>query len=236
VETPETQIQEKFSSSAWYSEIVSYLPTLQCPSDMTPSKARTLKLHAVKYCINDSQLYWKDPLGFLLRCLIESETENVINEFHEGVCGGNHAWREMAYKILRAGYYWSKLFTDMNTKVRACSYSYQLFSICKEIHLHASAQHKWILTTTDYFTKWVESILTRNATNSVVINLLEENILSRFGCPRKIVTDNAQAFKSMVMVNFCQKYNIVLGHSTAYYPQGNGLVESSNKSLITIIK
>jgi hypothetical protein len=70
----------------------------------------------------------------------------------------------------------------------------------------------------------------------VVINFLEENILSRFGCPRKIVTDNAQAFKSMVMVSFCQKYNIVLGHSTTYYPQGNGLVESSNKSLITIIK
>jgi hypothetical protein len=40
----------------------------------------------------------------------------------------------------------------------------------------------------------------------------------------------------MVMVNFCQKYNIVLGHSTAYYPQGNGLSESSNKSLINIIK
>jgi hypothetical protein len=65
---------------------------------------------------------------------------------------------------------------------------------------------------------------------------LEENILARFGCPRKIVTDNAQAFKSMAMISFCQKYNIVLGHSTAYYPQGNGLAESSNKSLISIIK
>jgi hypothetical protein len=52
----------------------------------------------------------------------------------------------------------------------------------------------------------------------------------------KIVTDNAQDFKSMEMINFCQKYNIVLGHSTTYYPQGNGLVESSNKSLMTIIK
>jgi hypothetical protein len=70
----------------------------------------------------------------------------------------------------------------------------------------------------------------------VVINFLEENILSRFGCPRKIVTDNAQDFKSMAMVIFCQNYNIILGHSTTYYPQGNRLVESSNKILITIIK
>jgi hypothetical protein len=35
---------------------------------------------------------------------------------------------------------------------------------------------------------------------------------------------------------FCQKYNIILGHSTTYYPQDNGLSESSNKILITIIK
>jgi hypothetical protein len=88
---------------------------------MTPYKARTLKLHVIKYCIIDNQLYWKDPIGFLLRCLIESETENDINEFHEGVCGGHHGWREMTYKIPRAGYYWQKLFTDMNTKFRACN-------------------------------------------------------------------------------------------------------------------
>jgi hypothetical protein len=39
--------------------------------------------------------------------------------------------------------------------------------------------------------KWVEAIPTQNATNSVVINVLEENILAIFGCPRKIVIDNA---------------------------------------------
>lgn len=38
------------------------------------------------------------------------------------------------------------------------------------------------------------------------------------------------------MVYLCHKYRISLGHSTAYYPQGNGLAESSNKSLINIIK
>ena len=38
------------------------------------------------------------------------------------------------------------------------------------------------------------------------------------------------------MVDFCHRYQIALGHSTAYYPQGNGLAESSNKSLVIIIK
>jgi hypothetical protein len=105
-----------------------------------------------------------------------------------------------------------------------------------EINLHSNAQHKWILTTTDYFTKWVEAISTRKANDSVVIDFLEESILSRFGCPRKIVMDNSQAFKSMEMVKFFQKYSIILGHSTTYYPPRNGLAESSDKNLITIIK
>jgi hypothetical protein len=81
-----------FSSSSLYRDIVSYILTLQCPSELTPYKARTLKLHSIKYCIVDGKLFWKDPLGFLLSFLVETETEKVIDEFHEGVCGGNPSW------------------------------------------------------------------------------------------------------------------------------------------------
>jgi hypothetical protein len=84
-QAPIIQIEEIFSSPSWYNDIVTYLLTLQCPGDMTPSKARNFKLHAIKYYIIDGMLYWKDPLGFLLCFLIESETEGIIDEFHEGV-------------------------------------------------------------------------------------------------------------------------------------------------------
>ena len=92
------------------------------------------------------------------------------------------------------------------------------------------------MTATDYFTKWIEAIPSRQATYTVIISFLEKNILWRFGCPQKIITDNAAAFKSKKIIDFCNKYHITLGHSTAYYPQGNGLAESSNKSLVKIIK
>ena len=68
------------------------------------------------------------------------------------------------------------------------------------------------------------------------MGFLEENILSRFGCPIRIVIENAPAFNSRKMISFCHKYHIILNHSTTYYPQGNGLAESSNKSLVRIIK
>ena len=42
-----------------------------------------------------------------------------------------------------------------------------------EIHPPSSGQHKWILTATDYFTKWVEAIPTRNVTDVVVMKFME---------------------------------------------------------------
>jgi len=67
------------------------------------------------------------------------------------------------------------------------------------------------------------------------MKFLEENIFSRFGCPVKIITDNAQVFSSIKFVGFSQKYNVILSHSTTYHPQENGLDESTNKALMKII-
>ena len=92
------------------------------------------------------------------------------------------------------------------------------------------------MTATYYFTKWIEVVHTPQAIDSIITKFLESNILSRFGCPRRIITDNVVAFKSNKLVEFCTNYGIMLNHSTSYCPQGNGLAESSNKSLMRIIK
>jgi hypothetical protein len=59
---------------------------------------------------------------------------------------------------------------------------------------NSSNGYRWILTATDYFTRWVESIPTKKATEEVVMNFLEDRIITRFGIPSKITIDNAKAF------------------------------------------
>ena len=68
----------------------------------------------------EQELFLKDTGGILLRCLDKPEIEGVIFESHEGACRGHKYWKETAYKILRAGYYWSSLFSDVYQQVRAC--------------------------------------------------------------------------------------------------------------------
>jgi hypothetical protein len=187
------------------------------------------------------------------------EAERVIVEFHDNLCGGHHFWKTTAYKILRVGYYWPTLFTYIYREVRACI-KCQRFSGKKqikslplkpvvisgpfqqwgldfigEIHPTSSGQHRWILTATDLFIKWIEAIPTRSASHKVIIGFLED-LITRFGFPSKIITDNETSFKDEPLVKFCGQFGIKLIQSTPYYPQGNGLAESSNKSLIRIIK
>ena len=93
---------------------------LQCPEHLDNKAARSLKLKTTKYCLIEQQLFWKYPGGILLRCLDKPKIEGVIYESHEGACGGHKYWKATTYKILRAGYYWPSLFSDVYQQVRAC--------------------------------------------------------------------------------------------------------------------
>jgi hypothetical protein len=101
---------------------------------------------------------------------------------------------------------------------------------------NSSNCYRWILRATYYFTRWVESIPTKKATEEVVMNVLEERIITRFGVPSKITTDNAKEFSSHALAKFCLEYGIVLSHSSNHYSQENGLAKYSNKNLMNIIK
>ena len=55
---------------------------------------------------------------------------------------------------------------------------------------NSSNDYSWIITATDYFTKWVEAIPTKKATDAIVMDFLEDKIITRFSVPARIITDN----------------------------------------------
>jgi hypothetical protein len=74
----------------WYKDVIYFLQELWPPDGLQRNKARALKLKAIKYCLVDQILYWKDPLGVLLKCMDLQEADGIMVEFHSGLCGGNH--------------------------------------------------------------------------------------------------------------------------------------------------
>ena len=63
-----------------------------------------------------------------------------------------------------------------------------------------------------------------------------DGIVTRFGAPSTIILDNAQSFVGTHICSWEIDNGVYLSTSSNYYPQGNGLVESSNKNLIRIMK
>jgi len=110
-------VGQKFIDSPWYMDIIYVLRNLQAPSGLSKTKAKLLKLKATMFCILDNSLYWKDPRGILLSCILEDDAEQGIKEFHKGECRGHHFWKTTAHKILRAGYYCPTIFTDVYEEV-----------------------------------------------------------------------------------------------------------------------
>ena len=67
-----------------------------------------------------------------------------------------------------------------------------------------SKKKKYILVCIDYVTKWVEAKVVPRATEQVVVDFLNEDIFTRFGIPREIVTDQGTQFTSHLVTTLVQ--------------------------------
>ena len=83
----------------------------------------------------------------------------------------------------------------------------------------------YILLAVDYMSKWVEAVACKTNDNRVVVKFLKENILSHFGTPRAIISDNGLHFCNRSFEALMRKYAIMHKLSTPYHPQTSRQVE-----------
>ena len=100
----------------------------------------------------------------------------------------------------------------------------------------SSCGYKYIPLAVDYVSKWVESIQTITCDAKVVFNLIHSNILSRFGTPRAVISDEGSHFCNKLFASLLSKYEFMHQVSLAYHPQSNGQVEVSNWEIKKILE
>jgi len=71
------------------------------------------------------------------------------------------------------------------------------------INPQSSKVHSYILTATDYFTKWQEVVTLNKVGFEELINFIKEKILSIFGVPEKFITDHGSIFIESKFTKFC---------------------------------
>ncbi|XP_026398502.1 protein NYNRIN-like [Papaver somniferum] len=99
----------------------------------------------------------------------------------------------------------------------------------------SSGRHKYIITATEYSTKWVEAIPLRDYSGATIAAFIKAYIICRFGAPMIIRSDNGTSFVNQTFIDLLDQYGIKFHTSTVYYPQGKGQAEATNKTLLRIL-
>ena len=100
----------------------------------------------------------------------------------------------------------------------------------------SSFENLYILLAVDYVSKWVEAIsYPRNYANTIV-RFIQRNILSRFGAPRTIISDEGSYLANNVFAKLMSRYGIRHVMGLTYHPQLNGQAEISNREIKKIME
>ena len=88
----------------------------------------------------------------------------------------------------------------------------------------------------DTFTKWIEAELVVKTTTEAAKRFLTKNVITRFGVPSRIITDNGAQFSSGNFQEFCEDLGINIHFASVAHPQSNRAVERANGIIMQGIK
>nr|KYP43117.1 Gypsy retrotransposon integrase-like protein 1 [Cajanus cajan] len=155
-------------------------------------------------------------------------------EVHEGICGAHQEGEKMKWTLSRKGYYCPSMIKDCIEFAKSCEEcqkhgpiqrlpANELHSIVKpwsfrgweidiigQIHPPSSKNHRYIIITIYYFTKWVEAIPLKEVYQKEILDFIEDHIIVWFGVPQTITMDQGTVFTGRKVMQYAQSRGIKL--------------------------
>ncbi|KAL6340657.1 hypothetical protein AAG906_010565 [Vitis piasezkii] len=164
---------------------------------------------------------------------------------------------ENSYEGVAIGVYLAITFQNAHTMCRSCDRCQRLGKLTKRNQMPMnpilivdlfdvwgidfmgpfpmSFGNSYILVGMDYVSKWVEAIPCKHNDHRVVLKFLKENIFSRFGVPKAIISDGGTHFCNKPFETLLAKYGVKHKVATPYHPQTSGQVELANREIKNIL-
>ncbi|WJZ95596.1 hypothetical protein VitviT2T_014355 [Vitis vinifera] len=238
----------------WYTHITNYLVTGEVPSEWKAQDEKHFfaKIHA--YYWEESFLFKYCADQIIRKCVPEEEQQGILSHCHENACRGHFASQKTAMRVLQSGFYWPSLFKDAHTMCKSCDRCQRVGKLTHKNMMPLnpilivdlfyvwgidfmgsfpmSFGYSYILVGVDYISKWVEAVPCKHNDHRVV---LKENIFSRFGVPKAIISDGGTHFCNKPFETLLAKYGVKHKVATPYHPQTSGQVELANQEIKNIL-
>ena len=245
------------SVPSWMDPIWDYINEEGLPDDS--KEAAKIRARSSKFTNHKGSLYKRGFFTPFLKFIAGEDTEYVLREVHEGICGNHIGARTLAGKVLRQGYYWPTILkdaTDLVKKFRICQEHAKISRLPSEPLTSITSpwpfqqwgldilgplpigkgQCKFIIVAVDYFTKWEEAEPLATITEQKIRNFVWRAIVCRFGIPRALVSDNGKQFVNAKFRDFCAELGIKNYYSSPAHPQSNGQAEVTIRTLKAALK
>ena len=73
-------------------------------------EAEKIRRNAPRFWLSeDHKLYWRSYSGPYLLYIHPEESESLLEELHEGICGSHIGGRSLAHRALTQGYWWPNM-------------------------------------------------------------------------------------------------------------------------------
>ncbi|VVA34735.1 PREDICTED: LOW QUALITY PROTEIN, partial [Prunus dulcis] len=219
---PDEQLYVAQVKEPWYADFVNYLACGVLRNDLTYQEKKKFFSMVKHYVWDEPFLFKHCPDQLIRRCVPEEEQENAFNfcvKCDRCQRMGNISRRnELPLKNI--------LFVEL----------FDVWGIDFMGPFPSSFGYTYILVAVDYVSKWVEAIATKTNDHKVVLKFLRDNIFTRFGTPRAVISDGGSHFCNKLFEALMKKYNITHRVSTPYHPQTSGQVEISNREIKQILE
>eukprot|EP00731_Ephydatia_muelleri_P000713 Em0001g713a len=99
----------------------------------------------------------------------------------------------------------------------------------------STKNNRYLLVIQVYFTKWADARPLKDQT-AVRIKAELVKLFCTYGIPEIVHSDQGRSFESSVVQSTLDAFGVVKRRTTPYHPQGDGMVERFNRSLLQLLR